>query len=144
MIVISQTALYAMRATSYLAVMADKGPVTSALLAAHTSIPQHYISKVMRRLVTAGICVAQKGHHGGFALARAPESITFAHVIDAVDPVPDKPACAFGFSACDEDRPCALHESWSDLKTRHNQWAATTTLAAVRDSAARAGFRVRV
>jgi Rrf2 family protein len=144
MITVSQTALYALRAMAYLAVMSDRGPVASADLASQTSIPPHYISKVMTRMVRAGLCVAQRGHHGGFTLTRPPQDVTFAEIINAVDPATGQPACAFGYDACDEARPCALHDSWSNLKRRHADWAATTTLASIRNSAARAGFSARL
>ncbi|MBW2295571.1 MAG: Rrf2 family transcriptional regulator, partial [Deltaproteobacteria bacterium] len=67
--VLSQTAEYALRAMAWLATAPTREPVRAKDLSVATGIPSHYLSKVMRRLVLAGLLISQKGQGGGFLLA---------------------------------------------------------------------------
>lgn len=143
---ISQTATYALRAVAHLAIAGDSDtPLRSDDVARMTGIPPYFASKVLRRLVVAGICTARKGHHGGFRLARPPAEISFGEVIRAAEPETSPPGCAFGFDKCDLDHPCPLHESWAELKSDFEVWSERTTLADVTSFAERpeVGFRER-
>lgn len=125
---LNQTAQYALRAMAVLTARWPDGRVTSAELADEGNIPSHYVSKVMRRLVLAGLVDAQRGHHGGFVLARAPGTITFLAVLEAVDFQAESDECAFGLGRCNPRAPCALHTSYSALSTCFLEWARSTTL----------------
>ena len=125
----NQTAEYALRAMAHLALLPAGQSVRARDLSTATNIPADYVSKVLRRMVREGLLHSQKGHGGGFRLARAPADITFAEVLAAAEPDPGRDRCAFGWGACDATRPCLLHSAWSDLKDRYGAWAATTTLA---------------
>ena len=87
--------------------------------------------ELARRLTAAGLLTSQKGHHGGFALAREPEEIRFLDVLRAVDFEPTADHCLFGWENCDENNPCPLHPEWAALKERIEAWARTRTLADV-------------
>lgn len=125
---LNQTAEYALRAMAVLATRWPDGRVTSAELADEANIPAHYISKVMRRLVLARLVDAQRGHHGGFRLARAPSAIAFIDVLDAVDFQHEEKHCAFGMGRCNPASPCALHPAYSVLNECFLSWARHTTL----------------
>lgn len=128
--IVNQTAEYALRAMAGLA-RAD-GPVNSETLSEATSVPFHYLSKVMRQLVVAGLVDARRGRGGGFRLARAPSDISFREIIDAVNGWPDPDHCAYGHAQCNAVNPCPLHPTWTRLNDAMNLWAATTTLADTR------------
>ncbi len=108
-------------------------------LAARTGVPEAYLSKVLRRLVERGLLDAQKGHGGGFALARAPRLISFFDVLSALDEMPSPGRCAFGWPRCMDANPCPLHPAWTRLNDAFRSWAGATTLAEV----ARTGSRRR-
>jgi Rrf2 family protein len=127
--VLSQTAEYALRAMASLATAPAGEPVRAKDLSTATGIPTHYLSKVMRRLVLAGLLVSQKGLGGGFVLAKAPKEIAFIDILTAVDAFPAGGRCAFGWGECDENVPCPLHGSWSQLHEHLQTWAESTTLA---------------
>ncbi len=128
---LSQTAEYALRAMACLAASAPGVLVRTRELSQASGIPSHYLSKVLRRLVLAGVLDSQKGQGGGFRLARPPEQIRFADVLAAVDAYPTEELCAFGWGHCDAAHPCPLHEPWTRLSVAVLEWASTTTLAAV-------------
>lgn len=134
---LNQTALYALRAMVHLACMGAGEPVNSKELGEATSVPVHYLSKIMRRMVTAGLVESRRGHGGGFYLALPLEEIRFADILGALGPGTDPHLCAFGWGQCNETAPCPLHEVWSELNRNFETWANRCTLAQV--CAARSG-----
>ena len=135
---LNQTAIYALRAMATLARLAPGESLRAPELAERTAIPAHYVSKVMRKLVLAKLVRGQRGHGGGFQLARAPATIRLRDVLDGVGAGPGE-ECAFGWAACDADAPCPLHPVWSRLKEEFERWAGGTTLAALGSTRPRRG-----
>ena len=125
----SRLGRYALRTVAIIAGRDEK--ITGKDLAVHTGVPPSYQSKVLRQLVEANILFAKKGHHGGFTLARQPESIQLAEVLAAVGALPTGGACVFGWGQCSTVKPCALHNKWSELSEQVINWAEKTTLADV-------------
>ncbi len=127
--VLSQTAEYALRAMGQLAVLPHDGAVRGKDLAELTDIPSDYLFKIMRMLVRGGLLKAERGHGGGFRLARAPAEIRFAEILDAVGALPEKNRCAFGWGQCNPKKPCLLHPVVSGLNEAVEQWAHSATRA---------------
>lgn len=124
-----QTAEYALRAMAWLSLQPMGTAVRAKDLSEFTEIPLPYLSKILRRLVVAGLLDSQRGHGGGFVLARPPAEISFGQVLDAVDAAPTSGKCAFGWGRCDAVHPCPLHGRWSELQVHVRHWATRTTLA---------------
>ncbi|MFT4975497.1 MAG: Rrf2 family iron-sulfur cluster assembly transcriptional regulator [Myxococcota bacterium] len=128
---LTQTARYALRAMSCLALQPPQEPLRSQELARQTSPPSSYLSKVMRQLVLAGLVTSQRGHSGGFQLAKPPRQIHFIEILTAVDYHIEAGRCAFGVGSCDPLQPCPLHHTWSTLVERFDDWARQTSLAEI-------------
>ena len=126
---LSQTAEYALRSMAWMALLPPHEPIRAKDLSVAISIPPHYLSKVLRRLVLAGLLVSRKGQGGGFRLARSAGGICFLDILKAVDIYPDQDHCAFGWGACNDSLPCPLHGAWAELTDKIAEWAQTTTLA---------------
>jgi Rrf2 family protein len=58
---------------------------TSADIAAHAGTNPVVVRRVLGRLREAGLLTSEKGHAGGWRLARAPQTITLADVYLALD-----------------------------------------------------------
>lgn len=129
--VLNQTAEYSFRAMAALAGLAPGESIAAPALAERTGIPVHYLSKVMRKLVLGKLVRGQKGHGGGFQLARAPGSIRFAEILAVTDQYPAPDRCGFGWGTCDPRNPCPLHPAWSRLNEAFQRWAESMTLADV-------------
>jgi len=128
--ILSQTAEYALRAMAWLTTVPVGKPMRVKDLSVATGIPSHYLSKVMRRLVVAGLLTSQKGQGGGFLLSKAPDEIRFIDILAAVDAYSTTDErCAFGWGQCDAVHPCPLHGSWTRLNEQLRSWAEGTTLA---------------
>lgn len=132
---LSQTAEYALRAMAWMALVEPAAPVLARELSEGSGVPPHYLAKILRRLVLAGLLVSQKGRGGGFVLARPAEEIRFRDVLAAVDAYPSGERCVFGWGACDAQQPCPLHSSWSQLSSSFQEWSAEMTLASVQQGA---------
>ncbi len=125
----NQTAEYALRAMAHLALLPPGSSVRAKDLSAATGIPADYVSKVLRRMVREGLLLSQKGHGGGFKLARPPAEVSFADILAATDERLDPTRCAFGQGPCGDHDPCPLHNAFSRLKAAVTTWATSTTLA---------------
>jgi Rrf2 family iron-sulfur cluster assembly transcriptional regulator len=132
---ISQTAEYAIRAMSAIATLPEGIKIRATDLGKGTGIPAPYLSKILRRLVLAGLLFSQKGQGGGFSLARPAGKIPFIDILNAVDAFPTDGRCAFGWGSCDQLSPCPLHNSWSRLNHQLRDWATDTNLAEVATAA---------
>ena len=75
---------YGLRAMDELAA-APPGFVTSSELASAQAIPPKFLENIMLQLRHAGLITSQRGAEGGHRLARAPEEISVADVIRALE-----------------------------------------------------------
>jgi len=120
---------YALRAAVCLAAVPEDDWMPARDLATLANVPPAYLSKILRKLVQHGLLHAQKGHHGGFRLARPAASIRVADVLAAAEVELAAGHCAFGFDRCNEAVPCPLHEVYKDLQAMCSTWARANTLA---------------
>src|SRR5262249_15554325 len=54
-------------------------------IAETTRIPQPTVSKVLKLLARGALVVSERGKNGGYRLAREPESISVAEIVDVVE-----------------------------------------------------------
>jgi Rrf2 family transcriptional regulator, cysteine metabolism repressor len=76
---------YACRALCYMAGQPPGRVVPRAEIESHQAVPTHFLSKILRALVGAGILESAPGVHGGFCLTRPPGEITFRDVFEAIE-----------------------------------------------------------
>ena len=82
---ISAKADYAVRAALELAAAPDEQPVKGEQLSEAQDIPLQFLEHILLELKHARLVRARRGARGGYWLARAPEEITLADVIRAVE-----------------------------------------------------------
>jgi Rrf2 family protein len=83
---ISAKADYAVRAGAELAAAPFGRLIKGEEIARAQAIPLEFLENILRAMRIAGIVVTQRGHDGGYALARPAAEITVADVLDAVEP----------------------------------------------------------
>jgi Rrf2 family protein len=76
---------YALHALAYLARRGHERPMASHDIAHAEGVPERFLLKVLKPLVSARILYSLKGPHGGYRLARPPEKIPLLEVVEAVD-----------------------------------------------------------
>jgi Rrf2 family protein len=76
---------YALHALAYLAAQGGERPVPSHIVAEAQGIPERFLLKVLKPLVSAGVLRSVKGPNGGYRLARSAKDVTILEVVEAVD-----------------------------------------------------------
>ena len=120
---VTAKAEYALRAATVLA-SSGPGPVKSETIAAAEGIPLRFLHNILAALTRAGILSSLRGADGGYELTRAPEAVTVADVIRAVE----GPFAAGGGS--ETARPdTVLRAVWSVLRANERAVLEAVTLA---------------
>lgn len=70
------------------------------------------VSKLLKIMTRAGLVMSRRGTHGGYVLARGPESITLAEIIDAVEGPIGMTECSVASGACAQEDGCAVRPQW--------------------------------
>ena len=77
--------LYALQALAHLAAAGPDRRVASHDIARARGIPERFILKVLRPLVSSQLVRSLKGPHGGYRLTRPAARITLLEVVEAVE-----------------------------------------------------------
>jgi Rrf2 family protein len=76
---------YAIHALVYMAGQKHNRPVASHHIAQARGIPERFLLKVLKPLVSARVLHSIKGPNGGYRLARPADEITMLEILEAVD-----------------------------------------------------------
>jgi Rrf2 family protein len=126
----SKSCQYGIRAILYLASMPAGKMCKIEAIARAEGIPQHFLAKVMGRLVKKRLIRSVKGVNGGFALRLPPEEITLFVIADAIDDISmSLQDCVFANKACNETQACPLHDSWVPVREQELQFLQSITIA---------------
>jgi Rrf2 family protein len=83
---LTRASSYALHAVAFLAARKDSTrPVASHHIAAARGIPERFLLKVLKPLVSAGVLLSLKGPNGGYRLARPAAEISLLDILEAVD-----------------------------------------------------------
>ena len=81
---LTRASSYALQALAHLAA-GDGHPLTSHRIASAYGLPEKFLLKVLRPLVSAQILRSVKGPNGGYVLARPAREISMLEIVEAVD-----------------------------------------------------------
>ncbi len=81
----STKAEYGVRVMVELARQGGDEPVPLAEIAANDELPLAYLEHLVARLRKGGLVESRRGARGGYLLARPPEEITMAEVVEALE-----------------------------------------------------------
>lgn len=76
---------YALRALIEIASRSDGRAVTAEELGRLQDIPHGFLQAILADLRRAGVVTSQRGQSGGWRMAKAPETVSVADVIRAID-----------------------------------------------------------
>ena len=115
----------------------DERAQTSADIAAHAGTNPVVVRRVLGRLRQAGLLTSERGHAGGWRLARAPQEITLADVYLALDERLVAPSTETNFNACSVEHALQTRVSriMHDVESSLIERLAETTIADVLDAA---------
>ena len=92
------------------------GPASLAGIAAEEDLPRAYLEQLVVSLREAGLVVSTRGAHGGYELARPPETIHMSEVLRALEGPIAPMICATDEPghdlACDRTSSCTVNLLW--------------------------------
>ena len=104
---------------------------TASGLAERTGLQQATVAKLLRLLAQGGLLTSQRGAHGGYMLARAPQDITVSAIVTAVEGPIAITACADGHAGepCSLEILCPMSHGWNRINSAIRTALADITLA---------------
>jgi FeS assembly SUF system regulator len=84
----------------------------AAELAERTRLGRPTVSKVLKGLQRAGMVISSRGAQGGYRLARPPEEITAAQILDVFEGPIAITECSGAASQCGIERLCRVGSAW--------------------------------
>ena len=85
-------------------------------LAAQAHLPLPTVSKILKVLARKGLLQAHRGVKGGFSLARKPQEITVAQIVDAVEGHMGITECSFAApGTCVLEESCPVTTHWQRI-----------------------------
>jgi Rrf2 family protein len=130
---VSRKVDYALRAVIHLANDEHRGRACSvAEIAERERVPKQFLEKIIRDLIRTGLVRSRRGPHGGYVLARPAETVTFRHVIEAVEGPISLNVCVGEHAECFLMGLCGMNRIWAEGQRRVMDLFQNTTIASVR------------
>lgn len=127
---VSQKTEYALRAMVELALRWGREPVPAREIADSQGIPLRFLEQQLSQLGRSGLVESFRGAGGGCRLARDPNEIRVADVVDAMEGPLFPMFCLDPKDhTCAQDSRCGLQELWVDVQTVVRQVFERTTIA---------------
>ncbi len=121
----------AIRAAFFLALQPSGRLSPVREIAKRTGLPEPYLAKIIRQLVSAGLVRAFRGPGGGITLSRPPRAITLWDILRTIEGSPETEPCVLGLQACSEQTPCPVHHQFAPIRADTRRLLEETTLASL-------------
>ncbi len=131
--ILSQTAVYALRAVIHLAESDGEDLVRVDDMAEALDVPRNYLSKILHTLARSGVLRSTRGPGGGFRLAIPAHELRLLDVVSNFDDMDDRRTCLLGRPQCSDTDPCAVHARWQDAAREVRSFFLETTVADLLD-----------
>jgi Rrf2 family transcriptional regulator, iron-sulfur cluster assembly transcription factor len=115
MMCLSRTTGYAIQALGCMN-SAEHSTHQIATIAKDAGVPKPYLAKIIGALSRHGLVVAKRGFHGGIALARPAQEISFLEIVEAVEGKQWLGACLLGFENCAHHAVCPTQTFWRHMR----------------------------
>jgi Rrf2 family iron-sulfur cluster assembly transcriptional regulator len=120
---------YALRGVLYVAIMNDSKPrVQLDEIAGRLAVPRHFLGKVLKKVVKAGILTSLKGPYGGFCINENTLQTKLLKLVEITGDSIGLDACVLRFRKCDGANPCPLHNEIEQLRKQWGDLLTTITL----------------
>lgn len=121
--------------TLVLARLGSSGTLQSAAeLAADTQLPLPTVSKLLKKLTTAGLVRSTRGANGGYKIDRPTTEISAVDVLDALEGPVAITECAQSDSHCRLESVCSVGTSWQHINQAIRHALSEISLADLTDS----------
>ncbi len=107
----------------------DSPAVSSAEVGRVRKIPQTLAAKLLSQMAGAGLTHGTTGPGGGYRLAKPPEKIRLADIVNLFEREMTEAPCPFGEGWCGNGPQCPLHDDFLKLAEAGRTFLEQTTLA---------------
>ena len=128
---ISRKIDYAVRACIHLASIPEGTVVPFREIGRRMLVPEDFLAKILKTLVDHGIVKSTRGPHGGYKLARPPESINVLEVIEAAEGPIAINVCLSEEEGCERQGICTMTSVWREGQERMLEVFRGTNLASL-------------
>ena len=134
---------FAVTAMVDLAMRQARGPVTLAAISERQNISLSYLEQLFGKLRRHELVESTRGPGGGYTLGRAPDEITVADIIVAVDEPLDATGCGGKENCMGEDTGrCMTHDLWASLNSKMIEYLDSISLKKLVDDQLAKGVSV--
>jgi len=110
----------------------DGAPQRTALeLAGRSRVPLPTVSKILKELSKCGLVASHRGRHGGYTLARPPDQISVAEVVEALEGPVALTECSTTDGGCSLEPVCLAKRHWGPISRAIQRTLSRLTLAAL-------------
>ncbi|MCD8201732.1 MAG: Rrf2 family transcriptional regulator [Clostridia bacterium] len=107
----------------------EDGYVSVADLSARILESQKYLEAAMASLMSAGLVVSLRGKSGGYMLARGPEDINVAEILQCSETTIAPVSCLYAENPCERADICLSLPLWKELDDVIMTFLSNKTLA---------------
>jgi len=95
----------------------------------HTHIAKPTVSKILKMLAKANLLLSHRGANGGYQLASAPENISVAQIVTAIEGIVGLTECSMAQSNCNIQDSCHIRGNWRHISHIVQQMLQNISLA---------------
>ncbi|MGH7272939.1 MAG: RrF2 family transcriptional regulator [Nitrospiria bacterium] len=128
MLKLSKKIDYGLIAINYMASNEHASIANTKQIAEDYKIPVELLAKVLQKLAKKGLVHSQNGPKGGYTLAKAPNQITVAEVVEAIEG-PIRIADCYKFYHCLQMDRCSIRNPIEKIQTSIIQLLDSMTMA---------------
>ena len=128
-VLLSKSSMYGLRAALYIASLKNDSYIPVKNIAEELNLSFHFLAKILQTLTQEGVLRSFRGPNGGVALARDAGEIKVSEIVDALEGPKQYDHCLIGLPGCGVERPCPLHDKWTETQRQIRSMFEDTTLA---------------
>ena len=113
-------------------------------IALHTHLAMPTVSKLLKRLTTAGLLSSVRGVHGGYRLQRDARQISVAEIIHAVDEYRGLTECSVQPNTCSLQGVCHIQGNWRLISQSIEAALENVSLDALAQPTLPESYRIRI
>jgi len=130
--ILNKTTEYALTVLGFMATR-NQEIYSAEYLYNELKIPRRYLRRLLTDLSKLGFIKSSSGRSGGFEFAKDLSEINFLTIINALEGAEALTTCLLGFKCCIVDKPCVMHNAWTEARSKMIETLTQTTLADLKD-----------
>ncbi|RWR04199.1 Rrf2 family transcriptional regulator [Siminovitchia fortis] len=127
----SKATNYALHAIVYLTLTPSGKSVGVEQLAKVQNLSPTYLSKILTKLVKAGLVESNPGVNGGYSLARQSSNISFLDVVHAIEGKAQLFSCSLEHGELDRNQGCLIEKVMTEAEQKMNDELSSVSICKI-------------